>query len=370
MSIQVLNIANHGLMRFYLSKAVGVLMTAVPHWCWFSTWEPSGHQPTKCSICLTSQTFKYYSFLAGWALDYRDTIDSFISRNKDLHVFELSNADWKSIKLVTSWLKSFRIATTEMSATKVPMLSTTHTIFWGLQDNIKTILCDLPDSVSLNIKLGLTDAHRKLSDYYYQYDASPFYTWAACMCQIHLYDCSVSNWVIQVLDPRISYEGMKIDFADDPMLSKHLEQSKSNLFIYFHDNYTHAAISTPPSITSPSAQTSPIMGSPQKSFTARYRRKEKASINELEEYFKLPAEDFDACNPIQWWMGRRAQFLNLFHLARDISCIPGEFWHQYFLFLETSSLQVLPSRLSRSSQVVGTLFLSAVQASMPMPSKF
>lgn len=117
----------------------------------------------------------------GRALDYRDTIDSFVSRNKDLHALELSNADWESIKLVALWLKSFRSATTEMSTTKYPMLSTTHAIFRGLQDDIKDILRSLPDSVSPRIKLGLTDAHRKLSDYYYQYDASPFYTWAACM---------------------------------------------------------------------------------------------------------------------------------------------------------------------------------------------
>jgi hypothetical protein len=121
------------------------------------------------------------SSTAGRALDYRDTIDSFVSRNKDLHAFELRKADWESIKLVTSWLKSFRSATTEMSATKMPMLSTTHAIFRGLQDDLKAILRDLPNSVSPNIILGLTDAHRKLSDYYYQYDASPFYTWAACM---------------------------------------------------------------------------------------------------------------------------------------------------------------------------------------------
>jgi hypothetical protein len=93
-------------------------------------------------------------------------IDSLVLRNKDLHTPELSNMDWESIKLVTSWLKSFRAAMTEMSATKVPMLSTTHAIFRGLQDDIKTILCDLPDLVSPNIKMGLTDAHRKLSDYY------------------------------------------------------------------------------------------------------------------------------------------------------------------------------------------------------------
>ena len=76
--------------------------------------------------------------------------------------------------------------------------------------------------------------------------------------------------MITVLDPWISYEGMMIDYADDPMLAEHLEQSKSNLFNYFHENYAHAVISTPPSVNSPSpfVQTKPIVGSPQKSFTA------------------------------------------------------------------------------------------------------
>jgi hypothetical protein len=60
------------------------------------------------------------------------------------------------------------------------MLSTTHAIFRGLQDDIKDMLRSLPNSISPSIKIGLTDAHHKLSDYYYQYDVSPFYTWAVC----------------------------------------------------------------------------------------------------------------------------------------------------------------------------------------------
>ena len=68
----------------------------------------------------------------GRALDYHNTIDSFVSRNKDLYTLELSNADWEPIKLVAFWLKSFQSATTEMSTTKSPMLSTTHAIFQGL----------------------------------------------------------------------------------------------------------------------------------------------------------------------------------------------------------------------------------------------
>jgi len=41
-----------------------------------------------------------------------------------------------------------------------------HAVFHGLQDEIKDILCNLPNSVSLSIKMGLTDAYHKLSDYY------------------------------------------------------------------------------------------------------------------------------------------------------------------------------------------------------------
>ena len=143
-----------------------------------------GLHPSDASYAIILATYCIWApdlWNVGRALDYRDTINSFVSRNKDLHALELSNTDWESIKLVASWLKSFRSATTEMSTTKSPMLSTTHAIFQGLQDDIKGILRGLPNSVSPRIKLGLTDAHRKLSDYYYQYDASPFYTWAACM---------------------------------------------------------------------------------------------------------------------------------------------------------------------------------------------
>ena len=70
-----------------------------------------------------------------------------------------------------------------MSATKKPMLSTTLAIFRGLQDDIKTILCGLTTAVPHSIKMGLIDAHGKLSEYYFKYNESPFYTWAACKSQ-------------------------------------------------------------------------------------------------------------------------------------------------------------------------------------------
>jgi hypothetical protein len=127
-----------------------------------------------------------------------------------------------------------------------------------------------------------------------------------------------------VLDPRISYEGLKIDYGDDLTLLDHLEESKTSLSIYFAENYAALCPPTPSSSQDLTpVQALPVDGSPQKSFTARYRRRENHSTDELEEYLKLPAEDFDTCNPIQWWVGRRSQFPRLFQLARDILCIPG-----------------------------------------------
>jgi hypothetical protein len=129
-----------------------------------------------------------------------------------------------------------------------------------------------------------------------------------------------------VLDPRISYEGMKLDYAEDELLAAYLESSKGNLYEYYKTHYAdkHSAPSQmTDSMPGPSADASAPPRSPQKNFTSRFQRKAKAAINELDEFFKLPQEDFETCNPIHWWIGRRAQFPNLFWLARDILCIPG-----------------------------------------------
>ncbi|KAK0471747.1 hypothetical protein IW261DRAFT_1320173, partial [Armillaria novae-zelandiae] len=77
-------------------------------------------------------------------LDFRDIIDSYVSCICELQDFELSKDDWKAIELVTGWLKTFHSATTQMSTTKISMLSTTHAIFWGLQDHLKKVLRSLP----------------------------------------------------------------------------------------------------------------------------------------------------------------------------------------------------------------------------------
>jgi hypothetical protein len=129
-----------------------------------------------------------------------------------------------------------------------------------------------------------------------------------------------------VLDPRISYEGLTADYAQDADLLADLEKAKSALHTFYRDKYA--------SFTSESSAdkcdhltTAPVVqnGSPQKvDFTARYKRTNRRVSDELEDYFKLGQEDFDTCRPLDWWWGRRAQFPNLYRLARDILAVPGE----------------------------------------------
>ena len=103
------------------------------------------------------------------------------------------------------------------------------------------------------------------------------------------------------------------DYANDPELLKYLESTKLLLHAHYNEYYAnHAHSLNTSSPTVPSA----LDGSPSKvDFTSRYKKKDHQLHDELKEYFKLPFEDFDTCKPLEWWVGHRAQFPNLFCLA-------------------------------------------------------
>lgn len=119
------------------------------------------------------------------ALDFRQAINDFVAKTRELRQYELSDADWVAIELVTKWLKAFRSATIQMSTTKRPMLSSAHAIFRGLQDSLRDDLAKLPDSAPRQLRHALMSAHHKLSDYYFKIDESPFYVWASSEFVVH-----------------------------------------------------------------------------------------------------------------------------------------------------------------------------------------
>ncbi|KIL54479.1 hypothetical protein M378DRAFT_92477, partial [Amanita muscaria Koide BX008] len=151
------------------------------------------------------------------ALKFEGAIDHFVATHKDLCQHALSTEDWANIRRVKGWLHLFREATTQMSSTSSPMLSTTHAIFRGLQDELKAILRSLPNDVAPQIKGALIKAHRKLSDYFYKFDISPYPLWAAY--------------------PRIGYIGLKDDYVNDVELVEGLQQSKIALERHFNQFY-------------------------------------------------------------------------------------------------------------------------------------
>jgi hypothetical protein len=113
------------------------------------------------------------------------------------------------------------------------------------------------------------------------------------------------------------------DCGDNPTLQCHLEGAKDQLQQYYQDNYlTLQATLAVPQLA---AAAEIVSGSPQKvNFTAQYKKQPTNLKDELEEYYRLPSEDFNACDPIQWWAGCHSQFPNLSHLACDILAIPGK----------------------------------------------
>jgi len=127
-----------------------------------------------------------------------------------------------------------------------------------------------------------------------------------------------------VLDPRISYEGVCKDYVQDPDLLTYLESLKSMLHTHYIKHYSSHTSSLSQS-TGNSIQSTADESPTKVDFTSRYKKKDALLHDELEEFFKLPHEDYDMCKPLEWWVGQQAQFPNLYCLARDIFSIPGMF---------------------------------------------
>ncbi|KAJ7792593.1 hypothetical protein B0H13DRAFT_2172466 [Mycena leptocephala] len=241
------------------------------------------------------------------------TILNYVNENEDLAEYALAPSEWAALKQVSDWLKSYRYATTKMSATKQPMLSTTHAVFRWLQDELKAAIAALPSTADPALLEGLVAAHRKLSDYFTKFDESRYYSWATRL----FFYISIKHILFlippSVLDPRLSYEALRKDYADDSELLAGLEKSKADLKKHFE---THYADAQPSSVSDIPAESSPA-GSPVKfNIFARYGARATSSVvsnNELEDYFRLTsiAEPFEDTDPLQWWYARRHKFPNL-----------------------------------------------------------
>ena len=125
---------------------------------------------------------------------------------------------------------------------------------------------------------------------------------------------------MSVLDPCITYEGLKCDFANDPILLTDLKKSKQLLHEFYNANYATMA---PTPDTSPATRNHGIGSSRKVDFTARYQQIKSETIDELAEYFQVKRKDFNTCDPLKWWWGQRENWPNVYRLVCDVLCIPG-----------------------------------------------
>ena len=125
-------------------------------------------------------------------------------------------------------------------------------------------------------------------------------------------------------------------FRDDLDLSSHLEISKAKLQQYFKENYHSSQLSvsqhapllfmaSTSSVSSSSHVTTSVPASPQKDFTSRFKCTHVAP-DKLAEFWSLQRENFKTCDPLQWWLSRKGQFMNIYHLSHDIFSILGKFY--------------------------------------------
>ena len=120
-----------------------------------------------------------------------------------------------------------------------------------------------------------------------------------------------------VLDPRITYEGLKLDFANNPRLLADLERSKELLEEFYDNNYAMSPVH------SENFDDSHLIDPHMLDFTSHYSSIDAEVVNELEEYFKTKRKDFKKCNPLRWRRSQHKDWPNLYCLACDILCIPG-----------------------------------------------
>ncbi len=106
-----------------------------------------------------------------------------------------------------------------------------------------------------------------------------------------------------VLDPRITYAELEADYAGDPELTESLELSKAALYKHFDKFYalparSAASLSEIAALNVPLASRSTSSSVPVFDFTARFRHTQQASsVNELDDYMRLPPQDFHSCDP-------------------------------------------------------------------------
>jgi hypothetical protein len=128
-----------------------------------------------------------------------------------------------------------------------------------------------------------------------------------------------------VLDPRITFGGLRQAYTDDIDMTADLLKSQAEFRKYFLATYASDSARLAQERTSSSSSRPPALNRFFARFTAAGgSAPSQGPEAELDALFQLRAESIETCpDPVQWWGVHRARFPLLSRLARDILSIPG-----------------------------------------------
>jgi hypothetical protein len=150
-----------------------------------------------------------------------------------------------------------------------------------------------------------------------------------------------------VLDPRISYVGLKNNCSSDKTLLDQLETAKEKLQDHFNAHYANLISSDSSSQQSSQTNTPAALTSTSYNLLAGYDDENDNAIqDELDDYFciTLKKENWTKCDPIMWWHMQRHKFPNLSILARNLLAIPG--MSPFIYLIRTADLSFIGSAVA------------------------
>ena len=139
---------------------------------------------------------------------------------------------------------------------------------------------------------------------------------------------------------------------------------KDSLKPHYHGAYISKALTMAPQ---PLALQPPSASPKKVNFTAWYKQQSHTKIDELEEFWKLPQQDFQNCDFVQQWTTWGAQFGSLSQFACDIFTIPGELAIVLSSNILSPVLKGLLLLSNESSQVCVIQFPYTMQVWSPRP---
>lgn len=241
----------------------------------------------------------------------------------------MDSNNWMTLSVVTEWLGLFREATVLISRTSKPTLSGVCGISESLQDHIAKQLSELPDNAHSALQQRLLAAHRKLSDYYAEYELSPYYRRASCESPLHFCRTRLTVWSTPALDPRCSYRTMHNAYQNDPVALGNLNININKKDLATHLVRFYCAPTPSGNITAKAATlATPLVRLVSLSRLLPWSR---TTLGELERCFLLDPEP-EIVDPVKWWALRCSQFPTLAKLARDILSIPGKLSHWFYVY--------------------------------------